>query len=399
MLKKTMSNLRPLSSANSNQMIGQILKGLHMSPLEGLKVIELARVLAGPWIGQTLADLGADVTKVESPEGDDTRGWGPNTVTKGDDVSAAYFHSTNRGKRGITIDFNDATSLAKLKQMITEADVLIENFKVGGLAKYGLDYQSIAPTNPRLVYCSVTGFGQDSPRSHKAGYDFMIQGMTGIMDITGEPDGQPQKVGVAFADVFTGLYGVIGIQAALAQREKTGRGQHIDMALFDCMLAAQANQNMNYLTTGKSPQRMGNAHPSIVPYQVFPVADGHIVIACGNNRQFHNLARALGREEWVDDPLFVDNATRIANRDYVVGHIIEELSKRAKLDVLAMLETAGVPSGPINSIAEALEDPHTLHRGLRITPQGIPGVRTPIVFSDSDLTLDMAAPGLGEHDD
>ena len=368
-----------------------------MYPLEGLKVIEIARVLAGPWIGQTLADLGAEVVKVESPEGDDTRNWGPNYVTKGSDSSAAYFYSTNRGKQGITIDFNDPEGLTYLKKIISTADVLIENFKVGGLKKFGLDYATLSPENPKLVYCSVTGFGQDGPRAHKAGYDFMIQGMTGIMDITGEPGGMPQKVGVAFADVFTGLYGVIGIQAALAQRERTGKGQHIDMALFDCMLAAQANQNLNYLTTGKSPQRMGNAHPSIVPYQVFPVSDGHIVIACGNNRQFHNLARALDRNDWIEDPIFADNITRISNRVEVVKQITETLSHWAKLDVLPALEDAGVPSGPINTIAEALEDPQTLFREMRISPEGIPGVRTPIKFSDSSLKLQRSAPGLGEH--
>lgn len=369
-----------------------------MHPLSGLKVIELARVLAGPWIGQTLADLGADVTKVESPDGDDTRGWGSNTITKGDDTSAAYFHSTNRGKRGITVDFNDPAALDRLKEMIMAADVLIENFKVGGLEKYGLDYPSVAALNPRLIYCSVTGFGQDSPRASKPGYDFMIQGMTGIMDMTGEADGSPMKMGVAFADVFTGLYGVIGIQAALTQRERTGRGQQVDLALFDCMLAAQANQNLNYLSTGNSPKRMGNTHPNIVPYQVFPVADGHIIIACGNNRQFHNLARTLGREDWIDHPKFADNVTRLEHRDTVVTQITDTLMSWKKSDVLSALEGAGVPSGPINSVEEAFADPHTLARQLQINPQGIPGVRTPIVFSDSELKLDLAAPGLGEHD-
>ena len=371
--------------------------GNQMYPLEGLKVIELARVLAGPWIGQTLADLGADVVKVESPEGDDTRDWGDNIVTKGNDESAAYFHSTNRGKQGITVNFNDSDQLAKLKSMIASADVVIENFKVGSLEKFGLDYETLSKNNPKLIYCSVTGFGQDGPRAHKAGYDFMIQGMSGIMDITGEPGGMPQKVGVAFADIFTGLYGVIGIQAALVQRTRTGKGQHIDMALFDCMLAAQANQNLNYLISGVSPQRMGNAHPSIVPYQVFPVSDGHIVIACGNNRQFHNLATALGREEWIKNPIFYDNITRIANRIEVASAITAELNNWEKLKILPVLEAAGVPSGPINTIAEALEDPQTLHRKMRISPEGIPGVRTPIKFSDSELQLVRAAPGLGEH--
>ena len=370
-----------------------------MYPLEGLKVIELARVLAGPWIGQTLADLGAEVIKVESPEGDDTRNWGPNFIKKGTDNSAAYFHSANRGKQGITVDFNDPVGLTYLKELISSSDVLIENFKVGGLQKFGLDYCALRVKNPRLIYCSVTGFGQDGPRAQKAGYDFMIQGMTGIMDITGEPDGMPQKVGVAFADVFTGLYGVIGIQAALAQRERTGLGQQVDMALFDCMLAAQANQNLNYLTTGESPKRMGNAHPSIVPYQVFPVSDGHIVIACGNNRQFKNLAQALERNDWIEDPIFADNMTRISNRTEVISQITEELSRFAKSEVLVLLEAAGVPSGPINTVAEALEDPQTSHREMRIEPEGIPGVRTPINFSASNLQIKRAAPGLGEHNE
>ena len=368
-----------------------------MHPLEGLKVIEISRVLAGPWIGQTLADLGAEVIKVESPDGDDTRTWGPNYIKKGKDNSAAYFHSTNRGKKGITVDFNDTEGLSYLKELISTADVLIENFKVGGLKKFGLDFATVSNENPKLIYCSITGFGQDGPRAHKPGYDFMIQGMTGIMDITGEPEGMPQKVGVAFADIFTGLYGVIGIQAALAQRERTGLGQHVDMALFDCMLAAQANQNLNYLSTGESPKRMGNAHPSIVPYQVFPVIDGHIVIACGNNRQFHNLAQALGRPDWIDNPVFADNMTRIANRTEVVSQITKQLSTLTKLEVLTSLEAAGVPSGPINTVAEALEDPQTLYREMRIAPEGIPGVRTPIKFSKSSLKLKRAAPGLGEH--
>ena len=370
-----------------------------MYPLEGLKVIELARVLAGPWIGQTLADLGAEVIKVESPEGDDTRNWGPNFIKKGTDNSAAYFHSANRGKQGITVDFNDPVGLTNLKELITSSDVLIENFKVGGLKKFGLDYCALRAKNPKLIYCSVTGFGQDGPRAQKAGYDFMIQGMTGIMDITGEPDGMPQKVGVAFADVFTGLYGVIGIQAALAQRERTGLGQQVDMALFDCMLAAQANQNLNYLTTGESPKRMGNAHPSIVPYQVFPVSDGHIIIACGNNRQFKNLAQVLERNDWIEDPIFANNMTRISNRTEVISQISEELSRFAKSEVLVLLEGAGVPSGPINTVAEALEDPQTSHREMRIEPEGIPGVRTPINFSASNLQIKRAAPGLGEHNE
>lgn len=370
-----------------------------MPPLNGLKVVELARILAGPWIGQTLADLGADVIKVESPEGDDTRTWGTNTIIKGGDTSAAYFHSANRGKRGVVVDFNDADALADLKALIATADVVIENFKVGGLAKYGLDYETLCAEHPRLVYCSVTGFGQTGPRAYKPGYDFMIQGMTGIMDITGEPDGDPMKMGVAFADVFTGLYGVIGIQAALAQRERTGRGQHVDMALFDCMMAAQANQNMNYLSTGISPKRMGNAHPTIVPYQVFPTSDGHMVIACGNDRQFRALAAVLSAPEWADDPKFSTNPARVANREELSTAITEALSDWETSAAISAFEQSGVPCGPINTIADAMNDPHTLHTGLQINPEGIPGIRSPFRFSDANLSLDRAAPGLGEHND
>ena len=370
-----------------------------MYPLAGLRVVDLARVLAGPWIGQTLADLGAKVVKVESPDGDDTRSWGPAYVDKGSDHSAAYFHSANRGKKGIIADFKNPDDLARVKRLIQNADVVIENYKVGGLQKFGLDYASLSPTNPRLIYCSVTGFGQDGPHAHRAGYDFMIQGMTGLMDITGEADGMPQKVGVAFADVFTGLYGVIGIQAALLQRQHTGVGQHIDMALFDCLLAAQANQNMNYLVTGTSPKRMGNAHPSIVPYQVFPVSDGHIIIAIGNNRQFHNFAQVVGCDHWITDPRYADNPARLTHRADLIAEITTALADWTRDDMLNRLAQVGVPAGPINSVGDAINDPQVAHRGLRISPQGIPGIRAPFMFSDSTLQLDRAAPGLGEHDD
>ncbi len=370
-----------------------------MHPHEGLKVIEIARVLAGPWIGQTLADLGADVIKVESPQGDDTRSWGPPFIDKGDDRSAAYFHSANRGKRGITVDFNDPNDLARLKALIADADVVIENFKVGGLAKFGLDYASLAEDHPRLIYCSVTGFGQTGPYAHKAGYDFMIQGMSGIMDLTGDPDGMPQKPGVAFADLFTGLYAVIGIQAALTHRAATGRGQMIDMALLDCMVAAQANQNLNFLATGTAPTRMGNAHPNIVPYQVFEVADGHIILACGNNRQFFDFADIVNRPDWKTDPAFTDNTTRLSHRATVVGAIQSVLRDWTRHDILAAMDARAVPGGPINTVADALTDPQVLHRQMVQDVQGIPTVKTPIKFSESALRLDRAAPGLGEHND
>ncbi len=368
-----------------------------MHPLAGLKVIEIARVLAGPWVGQTLADLGADVIKVESPNGDDTRGWGPPHITKDGETTSAYFHSANRGKRGITIDFNNEHQLASLKQMIETADVVIENFKVGGLHKYGLDYEAVKARNPGLVYCSITGFGQTGPYAHRAGYDFMIQGMSGIMDLTGEPDGMPQKIGVAFADVFTGLYAVIGIQAALAQRAVTGLGQQVDMALFDCLVAAQANQNMNYLATGNTPKRMGNAHPNIVPYQVFPVSDGHIIVACGNDRQFRALCDVLELRDLATDPKFETNTARLENRAELADVITNALSLWKKDTILERMEENAIPGGPINTVAEALNDPQIQHRGLVQTLQGVPTVVSPFQFSDSTLKLDRAAPNLGEH--
>ena len=366
------------------------------APLAGLRVIELARVLAGPWIGQTLADLGADVIKVESPQGDDTRTWGPPWIEHESGRSAAYFHSCNRGKRSIVADFRDDDDLAMVKALIGTADVVIENFKVGGLAKFGLDYASLAETHPRLVYGSVTGFGQDGPYAHRAGYDLMIQAMSGVMDLTGEREGPPQRLGVAFADVFTGLYGVIGVQAALAQREKTGRGQHVDMALLDSMVGVLGNQAMNYLATGVSPKRMGNAHPSIVPYQEFPCADGHIIIACGNDGQFERLAELL---ELGEDVLAANrtNAQRVGNRSALTAQMAEILEQKSRAHWLAALEAQGVPAGPINTVAEALADPQALHRGLQIERDGIPGIRSPIRLSGAPVGETGRSPGLGEH--
>ena len=279
--------------------------------LAGLKVVELARILAGPWIGQTLADLGAEVIKVESPEGDVTREWGPPWIDVEGERSAAYFHACNRGKRSIVVDFSTAEGQETIRRLVAGADVLIENFKVGGLKKYGLDYESLAAINPRLVYCSVTGFGQDGPYASRAGYDFMIQGMSGIMDLTGAPDGEPQKIGVAFADIFTGVYGVVAIQAALLQRERTGRGQHIDMALLDTMTGVLANQAMNFLASGIAPKRLGNAHPNIAPYQTFAVADGHLIVAVGNDQQFSRFCKVLGLDELPADPHFATNRARV----------------------------------------------------------------------------------------
>lgn len=362
------------------------------APLAGLKVIELARILAGPWIGQTLADLGAEVIKVESPAGDDTRGWGPPFMDRDGDRTAAYFYAANRGKDSVVIDLTDADDLAKLKAMIADADVLIENFKVGGLVKYGLDYASLKDACPGLIYCSVTGFGQDGPYAHRAGYDFLIQGMSGIMSVTGEPDGQPQKMGVAFTDIFSGLYGVIGIQAALADRARTGLGQQVDISLMDTMTGVLANQAMNYLAAGQVPNRLGNAHPNIVPYQVFAVADGHIIIACGNDRQFRALCDVLGRGDLADDPAYASNADRVANRDRLVPALQDRLMGWSKAKCLAALERAVVPAGPINSVAEALADPQIVARGLQIAPEGVPGLRTPLRFSRSELVLDRTAP-------
>ncbi|MGV1771351.1 CaiB/BaiF CoA transferase family protein [Agrobacterium vitis] len=367
------------------------------APLSGLKVIELARILAGPWIGQTLADLGADVIKVESPQGDDTRSWGPPFIDDGVEKAAAYFHACNRGKRSITADFTRAEDIKTLRDLIASADVVIENFKVGGLAKYGLDYDSLKELNPRLVYCSVTGFGQDGPYAQRAGYDFMIQGMSGIMDLTGEPDGAPQKIGVAFADIFTGLYGVIAIQAALAQRLQTGRGQFIDMALFDCMSAVLANQAMNYAASGIVPKRMGNNHPNIAPYQTFPVADGHIIIACGNDGQFVRLCGVLGLSELAVTPEFSTNSARVAHRDQLTTVMEDKTRQFERDDLLARLEAATVPAGPINTVADLFADPQFAFRQMKITPDGVPGIRTPIVFSDAELETTRRAPRLGEH--
>lgn len=367
------------------------------APLHGLKVIELARILAGPWIGQTLADLGADVIKVESPQGDDTRTWGPPFIDDGVEKAAAYFHACNRGKRSIAADFTRAEDIEIVKALIASADVVIENFKVGGLAKYGLDYDSLKEINPRLIYCSVTGFGQDGPYAQRAGYDFMIQGMSGIMDLTGEPDGAPQKIGVAFADIFTGLYGVIAIQAALAQREITGRGQAIDMALFDCMGAVLANQAMNYAASGVVPKRMGNAHPNIAPYQTFPVADGHIIIACGNDGQFVRLCDVLGLAPLAQTAEFATNAARVAHRDQLTTVMEDRTRQFSRDDLLQKLEVATVPAGPINTVADLFADPQFAFREMKITPDGVPGLRTPIRFSEADLATERRAPRLDEH--
>lgn len=369
------------------------------APLKGLKVIELARILAGPWAGQTLADLGADVIKVEAPEGDDTRRWGPPFVDRDGDRSAAYFHATNRGKKSVTVDFRTAEGQETVRRLVADADVVIENFKLGGLAKYGLDYAGLAAVNPALIYCSITGFGQTGPYAHRAGYDFIIQGMSGLMSVTGEPEGQPQKVGVAVTDIFTGIYAATAILAAVHQRKATGKGQHIDMALLDVATAIMANQAMNYLTTGRAPGKMGNAHPNLAPYAVFDCADGWIIIATGNDGQFRRLCELLGLAALGTAPDFATNADRIANREAMTESLTRATSQRSKADLLAACEASGVPAGPINDLAEVFADPQVIARGMQIAPEGLKGVRSPMTFSGADLALDRPAPKLGEHQD
>lgn len=370
-----------------------------MTPLAGLKVVELARILAGPWIGQSLADLGAEVIKVEAPDGDDTRRWGPPFIERDGDKSAAYFYAANRGKTSVTADFSTPEGQELVRALVADADILIENFKVGGLKKYGLDFESLSKLNPRLIYCSVTGFGQDGPDAHKPGYDFMIQGLSGLMSITGEPDGTPQKFGVAVTDIVTGLYGSIGILAAVEQRHRTGKGQHIDMSLMDCATALLANQAMNQLATGESPPRFGNAHPNIAPYQVVPTADGHIILAVGNDGQFERLCDVLGLQSCAGNPAYQTNEMRVANRATLTALIEAETRKMTSADLLAQLDAAQIPNGPINSVAEALNHPQIKARGMVIAPEGVPGVRGPWRFSDAELALTRSAPSLNSTKD
>lgn len=368
------------------------------APLVGLKVVELARILAGPWIGQTLADLGADVIKIESPEGDDTRQWGPPYIEEGEgEQSAAYFHACNRGKRSMIADFNSPADMEAVRALIASADVVVENFKVGGLRKFGLDYESVRIINPGLIYCSVTGFGQTGPYASRPGYDFMIQGMSGIMDLTGEPDGPPEKMGVAFADIFTGLYGVIAIQAAVQARQASGSGQHIDLALLDCMAAVLANQGMNFLASGVLPKRMGNVHPNIAPYQTLPVADGYIIIACGNDGQFSRLCSVLGLTELSASNAFATNAKRVENRVLLEHALIGKMAIWSRDDLLRALEKANVPAGPINTVGDLFADKQFRHRNMLVELDGVPGLRTPIAFSQSELSLSRRSPRLGEH--
>ncbi|MEZ5889647.1 MAG: CaiB/BaiF CoA-transferase family protein [Xanthobacteraceae bacterium] len=378
---------------------------MNTMPLAGVRVLELARVLAGPWAGQLLADLGAEVIKIERPgPGDDTRAWGPPFVQgrNGETLSSAYYHATNRGKRSVAADFETPAGQDLVRALAREADVVIENFKLGGLKPFGFDYESLRAINPRLVYCSITGFGQTGPYAPRPGYDFLIQAMGGIMHITGEPEREPMKIGVAFADVFTGLYAVIAIEAALIERSRSGLGQHIDMSLLDVMVGVLANQALNYLVSGVSPNRMGNAHPNIVPYQVFPTADGHVVIAAGNDAQFLRLCEVLDLPELAADPRYQSNSGRVAARAEIVTSIAARTIRINRAELLSALERAGVPTGPIHDIAEVFADPQVIARAMRLdlpaadaAAGSIPGVRTPILFSRTPLSYEQASPQLG----
>ena len=364
-------------------------------PLKGLRVIELARILAGPWAGQTLADLGAEVIKIESKTGDDTRTWGPPFINTGDETNAAYYHSCNRGKQSVSLDFKDKNDLLKLKNLIASADILIENFKVGGLDKYGLDYKTLHNNYPSLIYCSITGFGQTGPYAKRAGYDFLMQGMSGLMSITGEPDGQPQKVGVAVTDIFTGLYAVIAVQAALRSRDTTGLGQHIDLSLLDVATATTANQAMNYLATGTPPNRRGNNHPNIVPYCAVSTSDGYIILAVGNDEQFKNFNKIFD-VEWYKKNKFKTNPARLENRDELLNLIEGKTINFSSADLLIECENYGVPAGPINTLEDVFNDPQILHRGMKIDLDGVPSVKNPIIFSDMEMSHDRPSPNLGD---
>jgi len=374
--------------------------------LSHVRVLDLSRVLAGPWAGQLLADLGADVIKVERPgKGDDTRQWGPPYLKDraGNDTSeAAYFLSANRGKRSVTIDITKKEGQALVRDLVKESDVLMENYKTGGLGRYGLDYDSLKTVNPGLVYCSITGFGQTGPLSSRPGYDVMVQAMSGLMSITGDEKGEPQKVGVAVSDLFTGLYATVAVLAALIHRDQTGQGQYIDLALLDVQLACLANQAMNYLTSGLSPQRLGNAHPNIVPYQSFPTADGYMIIAVGNDEQFARLCTLLGCPELSRDRRFMTNKARVENRDALIPVLEERFKTGETEDWLNRLEEAAIPCGPINTIGQAFENEQIKHRGMKMKSphprtDSLFMVANPIKFSGSPVSYLHPPPWLGQH--
>ena len=373
-----------------------------MKPLEGIRVLDLSRVLAGPWCTQLLADLGAEVVKIERPgSGDDTRHWGPPWFGEGERRVAAYFLSCNSGKKSAAIDFSQADGAALVRKLAERADVVVENFKVGGLEKFGLDAASLRAANPRLVYASITGFGQDGPYADRAGYDFMIQAMGGLMSITGLPDGEPgggpMRVGVAVADLFTGMYTAVAILAALYRREKTGEGAHIDMALLDTQLAVLANQVSNFLVSGQDPPRQGNTHPNIVPYQPFEASDRPLVIAVGNDRQFARLAELTGHPEWATDERFATNAARVANRTEMVRLVADAIREETAATWFERLEAAGIPAGPINRISEALADVQAQHRRMVRTIAGVPMVGSPVRIDGERADSDLPPPRLGEH--
>jgi crotonobetainyl-CoA:carnitine CoA-transferase CaiB-like acyl-CoA transferase len=361
-------------------------------PLAGLKVLELARILAGPWAGQLLADLGAEVVKVERPAvGDDTRHWGPPFAADG---AAAYFHACNRGKSSVAIDLESPEGQSAARALGAEADVLIENFKVGGLARFGLDYASLSKDNPGLVYCSITGFGQDGPYAPRAGYDFIIQGMGGAMSLTGEPDGAPQKSGVAYADLFTGLYATVAILAALRERDRTGLGAHIDMALLDTQVAVLGNQALNWMVSGKVPHRMGNGHINLVPYQAFRVADGEMIVAVGNDRQFARLCEILGLPALAGDERFRTNPARVTHREALIPLLAKAMAPRHRAEFSEALEAAGIPAGAINPIDAVFADPQVVHRGLQLAGE-IPGLASPIVIDGKRQAAPPGGPPLG----
>ncbi len=377
-----------------------------VGPLAPYRVLDLSRVLAAPWVGQTMADLGAEVIKVERPgTGDETRGWGPPFLADrsgAPTTESAYFLSANRGKKSVAVDISTAEGQEIVRELAVRSDVVLENFKVGGLAKYRLDYDSLRTLNPRLVYCSITGFGQDGPYAGRAGYDFLIQGMSGLMSVTGEADGMPMKVGVAVSDLFTGLYATVAILAALSHRERTGAGQHIDLALLDCQIAALANQTSNLHISGTAPGRMGNAHPNIVPYQAVPTRNGHIILAIGNDRQYGRFCEVAGRSELIADPRFAGNAERVANRDELMRIINGITRTRDSADWIAALEAVQVPCGPINSLDQVFDDPQVRHRGMRIElahplAGTVPLTASPLRLSETPVEYRRAPPLLGEH--
>lgn len=382
-----------------------------MGALSHIRVLDMSRILAGPWAGQLLADLGADVIKIERPQrGDDTRSWGPPwmDVHQQERGEAAYYLCANRNKRSLALDITSPQGQEVIRNLVKDCDILLENYKVGGLKKYGLDYDSLKAINPRLIYCSITGFGQDGPYAKRPGYDFLIQAMSGLMSITGEKDGRPgagpQKVGVALTDVLTGMYATTGVLAALAAREKTGEGQYIDVALMDVQVACLANQAMNYLVSGTAPKRLGNAHPNIVPYQSFATSDGYMILAVGNDDQFRKFCREAGAEYLADDERYQTNAQRVANRETLAETLAELILTRSTTDWIKALEALSVPCGPINTIKDVFEDPQIQARGMKLdvahdtaVAGSMPSVANPLKMSGTPVRYDRAAPTLGEH--